>query len=64
MNAANEFEALVVTRARNEAVERNRPWLLSEPTVVEERRRTGIDLFFHNIGIYIEKNRVEPSDLM
>lgn len=64
MNAANEFEALEVTRARNEAVERNQPWLLSEPTVVEERRRTSIDLFFHTIGVYIEKNRVEPSDLM
>lgn len=64
MNAANEFEALEVTRAHNEAVERSRPWLLSEPAVVEERRRTGIDLFFHNISTYIEKNRVEPSDLM
>jgi hypothetical protein len=64
MNASTEFEALEVTRARIEAVERRRPWLVAETTIKEERGRRKADLFFASIQRYIEQTRVEPSELM
>ena len=63
MNAANELEAIEVTRARVEAVERRRPWLLREVELAEERGRSRVDLFFSRVGRYMEQSHEETFDL-
>jgi hypothetical protein len=62
MNVNNEFEALQVSRARIEAAERRRPWLLAEAGIKQERGRTKADLFFDGLARYMELHRTEPAD--